>query len=167
MTRCSCLRPNNGSLCPKGGKVGDKFRSAYYSHRNALGLLWTDFGESEPSRFSPLPLCWKSLTGQNIRVSETASLCLTICSPCLWCCLARNSMTNHTFLVQTASGTWSTHTETAVSLTRMLYPRIMCLSVGARLGQINDQHFNIWFGRERRYGRAGQGMPITPALAIY
>ena len=52
MTRCSCFHPNNESRCPKGGKSDDKLRSAYYAHRNALGLFWTDFGESEPSRFA-------------------------------------------------------------------------------------------------------------------
>ena len=36
-----------------------------------------------------------------------------------------------------------------VSLARMLY---LSLSVGARLGKINDQYFNILFGRARRNG---------------
>jgi hypothetical protein len=64
MIRSSCLRPNNGSPCPKGGKAGDKLRSAYYSHRNALGLHWTDSGEWALSlRLSSL--CWNLASVQN------------------------------------------------------------------------------------------------------
>jgi hypothetical protein len=69
MTRCSCLRPNNVSCCPKGGNAREKRRFAYYNHWTTLGLFRTDFGESEPYRFA-------SFSRLKL-ASETAPICLT------------------------------------------------------------------------------------------
>ena len=136
------LHPNSG------GKAGDKLRSAYYSHRNTLSLYWTELGESEPSRFASSSLLKPE------KVSEWAKQRPSIWSPCIWCCLARHSMTCHTLLVQTASDTWSTHPETkrccfacSNALPEMYASFCLPASLSNKLSIF--QYF-IWTGKEVR-----------------
>ena len=46
--------PLVGVFVPKAGGQATSLGSKQ-AHRNALGIFWTDFGESETSRFAFLP----------------------------------------------------------------------------------------------------------------